>query len=1175
MIPYGQASRRTSFVFLLTLAIGVVLLPTAAWSQLNGTYTIGTGGNYSTFAAAITALSTSGVSGPVTFNVFAGTYNEQLSIPAIAGASSTNTITFDGGVGNAASRVITNSVSSYNGSVITLNGADYLRFKNLTVNSTNTSYGYGFLFTNLADYNEISNCVINLPTNTTSSYHIGIVASSTSGYGYSGNWGNYNLIQNNTINSGYFGINWYGSSSSSLTTNVGNQFIGNTIQNWYYYGIYMYYGAATKVNKNRIVQRTTGTFITSGGYGLYFYYQNQGPEVIGNYVLAAYGPVRTYYMNQYRSSTSFRGKFFNNMMVGIGTSTMYGCYLYYMRYTDVVYNSLYTKTTGTTYGFYLLNSSSSYQNVVNNNYNAHEGNGTWYAIYASTATPFSQFDYNAYFRIGTGNNQFYWGGTFYTSLAAMQGATTTVHDNSVWGNPYYHSQTDLHSNSHVGYQAGQAFAAVTDDFDGDPRGVTPCIGADEYPAPPPENDLSIAKVMINTADTKWAHREGTSMHAVKVVLANSGLSNNPTSVSITYKVGSEPADATDGVQQTFSPVWVNKKATLEFTQKLTGLTESTTPVVYAKVFWASDEDNSNDASMDDAFIEIAKVHGTENFEKMSEQNYPLTRYAGYLDLPWTRIDNNGGATLEIWSGDFNGSAQALAMSAPEPADEWIVMPGAALDAGSSYRFGFDFRNWGGAPVTIEAAWGETSNPAQMTVFATFANIMPGGFLTAKQLAGGLDPYFNTPLYNGTFYVALRFTTSGTPSYFSVDNIKLDDNPSPPPKTAFGLPGADLSTFVDNPSYKITVMANYKQPGLIHRTYEVQSKTNIYGAMGDFLWDVETSTPWISLTKETPNATLQGYNLTPPRPRQFQTFTMSVNPSGLAPGTHTGLITFYGILFNNDFPPPGSGLVATNEPLNITVELIITNAGSKSGPSSITQTISTPLTVPGSPYNFVDPNTGDPIATVEVTSGQIDAMTITAFPNQLPQNLQRKLFVKRYWQIQHTGSGWTANVTFPYADIEASMITDKMQLRGVRQPVMLGGWEDPITGTSSASDPLTNSVKVHDFNEWNIGGNIALSQPYFIASKSGAGMPETFGLEQNYPNPFNPTTSIVFTVAEERAVRLAVYNGLGAEVAELVNDVLPAGRYEVTFDASDLPSGTYIYRMLAGEFTATQRMTLSK
>jgi hypothetical protein len=1148
-------------------------------APLSGIYTINPTGsgsrNFTSFTAAINTAIAVGIGGATTFQVAAGTYNEQLSVPPLSGASSTNTVTFDGGTGNAASRIISYNVTTSGGSVITLNGADYLRFRNLTVNSTNASIGYGIYFTNLANYNEITECVINMPANSTSTSHICIVASAVGGHGSSGDWANYNLIQNNTLNGGYYCVHWYGSSSSSLTTNVGNQFIGNTIQDWYYYGIYMYYGAETKINKNRIEQRRTGSFTSSGGYGLYFYYQNNGPEIIGNYVSSANYGIRTYYMNQYNSSTTIRGKVYNNMIIGNGTSTIYASYMYYPRYTDFVYNSIYSKTTGSAYGLYHANSTTSYQNVVKNNYVVHEGIGTWYPVYTASVTNFSEYDYNAFYRFGAGTDQYYWNGTYYTSFAALQAATTTVHDNSVYGNPYYYSQTDLHSNSHVGYQAGQAFAAVTDDFDGQPRGTSPCIGADEYPAPPPEYDVAVAEVMLNTAETKWAHNEGAAEHAVRAVVENTGLSANPTSLTVTYKVGSMPASSLDGVQQTFTPGWVGKKAAIEFTQKVSGFVAATTPVVYAKVFWASDQDPVNDGAMDNAYIEIAKVHGIENFEKMEADQYPLTRDPGLLDLPWTIIDNNGGSTLAVYPGAGNGG-NGLAMYAPtEAADEWVVTPAADLLAAASYRFGFDFRNWGGAPVTIQLAWGNTPDPTQMSVFATYANIMPGGFVNAKMLGGGFDPYFNTPFYTGAYYIAMRFTTSGTNAYFSVDNLKLDDNPSPPPKIAFGLPGADLSTYIDNPFVKITLLANYKLPGIINRTYEVQNKINIYGLNGDFLWDVETSTPWIKLTKETPNPTLQGYNLTPPRPRQFQTFTMSVNPSGLAPGTHMGAITFYGILFNNDFPPPASGLVATNEPLTIAVELIITTAGSKTGTSAITQTISTPLTVPGSPYNFVDPNTGDPIATVEVTSGQIATMTITAFPNQLPQNLQRKLFVKRYWQIQHTGSGWTANVTFPYADIEASMITDKMQLRGVRQAVMLGAWEDPIMGTSSASDPMTNSVKVHDFNEWNIGGNIALSHPYFVAGKSSAGVPETFGLEQNYPNPFNPTTSIVFTVAEERAVRLAVYNGLGAEVAELVNDVLPAGRYEVTFDASDLPSGTYIYRMLAGEFTATQRMTLSK
>jgi hypothetical protein len=59
------------------------------------------------------------------------------------------------------------------------------------------------------------------------------------------------------------------------------------------------------------------------------------------------------------------------------------------------------------------------------------------------------------------------------------------------------------------------------------------------------------------------------------------------------------------------------------------------------------------------------------------------------------------------------------------------------------------------------------------------------------------------------------------------------------------------------------------------------------------------------------------------------------------------------------------------------------------------------------------------------------------------------------------------------------------------------------------------------------------------------------------------------------VRIAVYNNLGVEVAELVNEVLPAGSFEATFDATALPSGTYVYRMTAGDFVQTRQMTLSK
>jgi ligand-binding sensor domain-containing protein len=85
----------------------------------------------------------------------------------------------------------------------------------------------------------------------------------------------------------------------------------------------------------------------------------------------------------------------------------------------------------------------------------------------------------------------------------------------------------------------------------------------------------------------------------------------------------------------------------------------------------------------------------------------------------------------------------------------------------------------------------------------------------------------------------------------------------------------------------------------------------------------------------------------------------------------------------------------------------------------------------------------------------------------------------------------------------------------------------------------------------------------------------FSLEQNYPNPFNPSTSIQYTIGSRQFVQLKVYDVLGNEVATLVDDYKPAGSYEIDFNASQLSSGLYMYKLKVGEITLTKKMILIK
>lgn len=105
------------------------------------------------------------------------------------------------------------------------------------------------------------------------------------------------------------------------------------------------------------------------------------------------------------------------------------------------------------------------------------------------------------------------------------------------------------------------------------------------------------------------------------------------------------------------------------------------------------------------------------------------------------------------------------------------------------------------------------------------------------------------------------------------------------------------------------------------------------------------------------------------------------------------------------------------------------------------------------------------------------------------------------------------------------------------------------------------------------GNVDMSVS--TSSEDIESLPTEFKLLQNYPNPFNPSTKIEFSLPEASLVRLEVFNTLGQRVQTLKNEKMPAGKHSVTFEAFDLTTGVYLYRLTAGEFSQINRMLLIK
>jgi serine protease len=163
-------------------------------------------------------------------------------------------------------------------------------------------------------------------------------------------------------------------------------------------------------------------------------------------------------------------------------------------------------------------------------------------------------------------------------------------------------------------------------------------------------------------------------------------------------------------------------------------------------------------------------------------------------------------------------------------------------------------------------------------------------------------------------------------------------------------------------------------------------------------------------------------------------------------------------------------------------------------------------------------------------------------------------------VSNTGSAWVSATSIPYRSTNNGT-----------------NW------TSQTLYPFSGSIYHLAMYDTTVGwlvtsnGEILKYRPQGTTAVEPPGMnaPLKYALEQNYPNPFNPTTTIRYEIRDAGNVQLKVYDVLGREVAELVNERQDAGSHRVNFNAARLASGVYFYRLSAGGFTETRRMLLMK